>query len=160
MGSWYSAQIAAAAIYTGDVLLTKQTIEIAKKQLAEQIAVNIDGIPDGSMPHEIKRNQSFLYSLFGLEAFCALAGCAEVVGMDLWHYKAENGSGLRVAFEFLTPYLLEQKPWPFESIAEAKTLMPKAINMVRQAGKAYKTKELKKALKHLRQYSIQSIIVF
>jgi len=152
MGSWYSAQIAAGAIYTGNIALAKQTIETAKKQLAEQIAVSRDDFPDGSFPHEIKRNQSFLYSLFGLEAFCALAGCAEVVGMDLWHFKAENGSSMRMAFDFLTPYLSGQKEWTFKSLTEVNKLMPKATGMVRQAVKAYNTKELRKVHKYLRQY--------
>lgn len=152
MGSWYSAQIAAGAIYTGNIALAKQTIETAKKQLAEQISINRDDYPDGSFPHEIKRNQSFLYSLFGLEAFCALAGCAEVVGMDLWHFKADNGSNMRLAFDFLTPYLSGQKQWTFESLTEVNKLMPKATGMVRQAVKAYNTKELRQVHLYLRKY--------
>lgn len=132
--------------------MAKQTIETAKKQLAEQISINRDDYPDGSFPHEIKRNQSFLYSLFELEAFCALAGCAEVVGMDLWHFKADNGSNMRLAFDFLTPYLSGQKQWTFESLTEVNKLMPKATGMVRQAVKAYNSNELRKVHKYLRQY--------
>lgn len=150
--TWYLAQIAAGAIYNGDVELAKQMIDKGKIQLFEQISMHSTEFPDGSMPHEIKRNQSFLYSLFGLEGFCALAGCGKAIGYDLWQYETEDGRGLKAAFQFLTPYLLEKQPWPYQSLIDPKLLMPKALNITRQAAKTFKTPELIEAQEYIQQY--------
>lgn len=151
-GSWYSAQVAAAAVYNGNVELARQMIDKGKEQIAELIEMNSDIYPDGAMPHELKRNQSFLYSLYGLESFCALAGCGKAIDYDLWHFETKDGRGIKVAFEFLVPYLLEKRVWPYESLKPIKELMPNALHMVRQAAKAYQTKDLIEVQKHLEQY--------
>ena len=151
-GTWYSAQVAASAIYTGSIPLAKQMIDKGKEQMSKQIAINREGYPDGSLPREINRNQSFLYSIFGLEGFCALAGCGNAIGYDLWHYETENGQGLRMAFKFLTPYLLEQVSWPYESLKSPQEQMYRPVNIVRQAAKMFQTDDLIELQEHLQQY--------
>lgn len=153
-GTWYSAQIAAAAIYNNNTGLAKQMIDKGKIQLVEQLAMNTRDFPDGAMPHEMKRNQSFLYSLFGLEGFCALAGCGKAINYDLWHFTAENGANMKTSFDFLTPYLLEKQPWPYQSLEDPKNLMDRALHIVRLAAKEFKTCELIKTQKHLQQYTV------
>lgn len=150
--TWYLAQIAASAAYNGDEELVKEMIDKGRQQIALQIAMNDSIHPDGSMPLELKRNQSFLYSLYGLEGFCALAGCGKVMGYDLWHYETEDGRGMRAAFEFLAPYLSGEKEWPFESLADTDSIMPNAIHIVRQATKQFTTESLLKAQDYLSRY--------
>ena len=152
-GSWYSAQVAAAAVYNGNVELAKQMIDKGKTQIAELIEMNNNAYPNGAMPHELRRNQSFLYSLYGLESFCALAGCGAAIGYDLWHFETPDGRGIKVAFEFLVPYLLEKKQWTYESLRPTEELMPKALHIVRQAAAAYKTADLIAAQEHVQQYA-------
>lgn len=152
-GSWYAAQVAASAIYSGDVELARSMIDKGKKQLEEQIALHLSDYPDGSLPRELIRNQSFLYSLFGLEGFCALAGCGNVIGEDLWHFETEEGRSMKLAFSFLLPYLLEKEPWPYPSIKSPQSLFPKALSMVRLAAKEFQTDELLAAQEHILKYA-------
>lgn len=148
-GSWYSAQVAAFAIYYGDIELAKQMIDKGKVQIAELIVVNQEGYIDGSMPHELKRNQSFLYSLYGLESFCALAGCGKAINYDLWSFETKEGQGLKLAFDFITPFLLEKKIWTHESLRDPKELMGSSLLMLRQGAKAFRTAELVAAQNHI-----------
>ena len=151
-GTWYLAQVTAAAIYTDNIALAKQMIDKGKEQMAKQIAINRDGYPDGSLPREINRNQSFLYSMFGLEGFCALAGCGNAIDYDLWHYETEEGQSLKMAFKFLVPYLLEQVPWQYESLKSPQEQMYRPVNIVRQAAKMFQTDDLIELQEHLQQY--------
>ena len=151
-GSWYAAQVAASAIYSGNIKLAKLMIDRGKTQLSEQIALHHPEYPDGSLPREIIRNQSFLYSLFGLEGFCALAGCGNAIHEDLWHYETVNGRSMRLAFSFLLPYLLEEEIWPYPSIQSPQSLFPKALHMVRQAAREYQTEDLIAAQNHILRY--------
>lgn len=150
--TWYLAQIAAAAIYNDNVELAKDMIDRGRQQIALQIAMNDSVCPDGSMPYELKRNQSFLYSLYGLEGFCALAGCGNVIDYDLWHYQTEDGRGMKAAFTFLEPYLSGTQPWLYESLTPVDSLMPNALHMVRLAAKKFKTEGLIKAQNNILKY--------
>ena len=150
--TWYLAQIAAAAIYNDNVGLAKKMIDKGRQQIALQIAMNDSVCPDGSMPYELKRNQSFLYSLYGLEGFCALAGCGNVIDYDLWHYQTEDGRGMKTAFMFLEPYLSGTQSWPYKSLAPVDSLMPNALHILRLASKKFKTEGLIKAQNNVLKY--------
>ena len=147
--TWYLAQIAAAAVYNGDEELARKMIEKGKQQIALQIAMNEVEFPNGAMPYELKRNQSFLYSMYGLEGFCALAGCGELVGCDLWHYETEDGKGMQATFDFLAPYLAGKLSWPYKSLADVDMLIPGSILMIRQAVKHFKTNALLEAQEYV-----------
>ncbi len=157
-GSWYSAQVAASAIYCGKLELAKNTIEIAKKQLIQQVAgkdtVYMSGskqiqCPRGSMPREMYRADAFSYSRYGLQAFVSLAGCAKAIGENLWNYQASDGRGLKIAFEFITPYFIGEKDWKWTTLSNKKDIGVGALSIVREAAQAYQTKELKDAVKYL-----------
>lgn len=164
-GSWYSAQLAACAIYNGRIELAKNTIETARQQLMQQVAgkdtiyekgsQKID-CPKGSLPREMYRADAFSYSRYGLQAFCTLAGCANAIGEDLWNYKVEDGRGLKLAFDFITPYFVEQKEWIWRTLGDKKNIALGALPLVRQAANIYKTQELKDATTYLISISAKS----
>lgn len=152
-GTWYLAQIAASAIYNNKTELAKSMIDRAKLLMDIQIAKNDLSYPDGCLPKEIRRNQSFLYSLYGLEGFCALAGCGDAIKYDLWHFETPNGKSLKLAFDFLVPYLLEEKTWPYLSLKNPQELFPSSLHLVRMAAKTFRTKELMSVEKHIQPYA-------
>ncbi len=109
-GSWYDAQIAHMALFVGETNLAKRVIEAAK---TNRIALQIK--PDGTQPLELARENSFGYSRFNLQALFTLATLGEHVGVDLWHFRTDEGASLRVALDFLLPYIEEpRKSWPYE----------------------------------------------
>lgn len=140
--TWHAAQVAAYSLYTGNLAQAKQAIEKARVEIGKQIDA------DGSMPHELKRNRSLMYSIYGLRPLAVLARAADALGEDLWHYKSENGRGLRLAFDFLAPYLAKDKQWPHEEVAEGSDYssgISQAALMTRLAAIAYRSPELDRA---------------
>jgi len=152
-GTWYAAQVAAAAIYNNKIELAKSMIDKGKMLLSIQVAKSNAQYPDGALPKEIGRSQSFLYSLYGLQGFCALAGCGKAINYDLWNYETENGQSIKLAFDFITPYLLEKKSWKHDTLKGVKEQIPNSLSMLRQAAKEFRTKNLLKAQNHVYKYA-------
>ena len=129
-GTWYDAQVAALALYTGDTALARRTIsESAPARLASQIA------PDGSQPEELSRTRPLHYSLFNLEPFNRIAELSRHVGVDFWHQRAPNGADLHVAMMYLAPYLDPAAKFPRPEITPAH--QEDFLRTIRQAQQAF-----------------------
>lgn len=146
-GVWYAAQVAVFSKYAGQDSHVLQMMALGRDQIASQIAA------DGSLPRELTRSNSFMYSVYCLRAFTALARCGEGVGEDLWHYTAPNGSNLALAFAFIAPYLSEDLEWIWPRIDTGIDSF--AIQISRLAAKQYRTAALVKAAAHL--YTLRSV---
>ncbi len=112
--SGYDAQVAEIAWFLGNKELVKRVAEEAKtKRIAAQIQ------PDGSQPHELKRTKSLGYCALNLSFLFDLAGIAEKVDVDLWHFQTKDGRSLEKALDFLAPYLgPDAKKWPHKQISK------------------------------------------
>ena len=109
-GSWYDAQVAHMALFIGETNFAREVIESAK---TNRVALQIK--PDGSQPLELARENSFGYSRFNLQALFTVATLGEHVGVDLWHFKTDDGASLRGALNFLLPFVEDpKKEWPYE----------------------------------------------
>src|SRR5262249_43911440 len=129
-GSWYDVQATAVALFIGDRAAAKEIVERAKtKRIARQIE------PSGKQPLELTRTKSFGYCAFNLSALTELATLGERVGVDLWHFKTEDGRGIRKALDWLLPYATGARKWPYEQISDlhAGELAP----VLRRAAHAY-----------------------
>jgi len=106
-GSWYDAQVAALALFTGDTALARSTIEASKtRRIAAQIT------PDGRQPYELVRTRSLGYSVMNLEGLCRLAELGRHVGVDLWSYEAPSGGSIRKALDYVAHYADTTRKWP------------------------------------------------
>ena len=113
-GSWFDVQTARLALCTGKMDVARRIIEEAKER---RIKLQIE--PDGKQPLELKRTNSLTYSRFNIDALTELATLGEHANVDLWNYKTSDGRCIRVALDFLLPYVdSPAKPWPFEQIKE------------------------------------------
>lgn len=132
-GTWYDAQVAAMALFTGQRDLARRVTEEAK---TKRIAAEIE--PDGRQPRELARTNAFSYSVMNLRAFFNLAAMGEQVNVDLWHYQTEDGRGIRKALDFLAPYADPAKPWPHAQLSGVKIAnrMELAV-LLRRAALAY-----------------------
>lgn len=142
-GTWYSAQIAVYSLYTGQIEHVREMVEFGKQQIQEQIA------PDGSLPHEVKRDWAFSYSVYGLRAFTVLAICGDHIGEDLWSYKTSDGRSLQSAYLFMAPYLSGQKTWEWGVVRENEQTERMALPMMKWAAEKYHSTTLMQAVKHL-----------
>ena len=130
-GSWYAAQTARIALFVGARDIAREIVEqIQKKRIPNQF------LSDGRQPMELKRTQSLHYSLFNLEALSIVARVGEYLDIDLWQ-EGPNRGNLHRGIEFLQPYLLSQKGWPYPQMNEY-ALSRGAINLLRMASLRYK----------------------
>lgn len=128
-GSWYAAQTAALALFTGDTVLARRIAADARARIGWQIT------PDGQQPFELQRTRSLHYSAFNVEALSRLAEIGRHVGVDLWHYQAPSGGSLRRAIDHLARYAPDPARWPGQEITPG---LPATLPMIlRRAETAY-----------------------
>ncbi len=103
-GTWWHAQVAAYATFTGDqTSLLKCRKFYSNELLAHQMAV------DGSFPLETARTKPYAYSLFNLDGAATLARI-----IDLWSFELADGRGINKALNFIKPYISDKNTWPFQ----------------------------------------------
>lgn len=113
-GTWYLVQAIAIARFLGD---DERARELAREDF-DRIGWQFE--PDGNQPLEIERTDGLSYSRFNLEAQFEVASLAAPLGVDLWHYTAANGAGLRKGIEFLQPYNAAPETWPHNQSEKTK----------------------------------------
>jgi len=114
-GTFYDAQVADFALFTGRTALAHDVVTQAKeKRLARQI------MPDGSQPLEAARTRGLSYSLFNLEGLMKLAGLGEHAGVDLWNFQTADGRSIRRALDYVLPFADGDKKWEQQQITEFK----------------------------------------
>jgi glutaredoxin 2 len=107
---WYDAQTLSMAIFIDSIDLAKQIIAVSKNRLDKQMDLN------GLFPLELSRTTSLHYSVFILNAFNVIAELSEQIGVDYFQAKTNSGKSLKLAFDSLMPYLLQQKQWTHPQI--------------------------------------------
>ncbi len=108
--TWYDVQVAALALYTGQVDVARRTLEGTRARIATQIE------PDGRQPRELERTRSWHYSAFNVAAFMDLATLGRHVGIDLWSYRTPDGRSIRQAVDFMVPYAAGERRWAYDQI--------------------------------------------
>jgi len=113
--TWWTAQVAAFAGFTGDQVTRRMAwAHYRDYLLPKQVRA------DGSCPAEEARTRSLSYSAMNLDGFSVLCRQAQAAGVDLWRYRTKDGIGIERAFTYLLPYVLRPETWkkpqigPFE----------------------------------------------
>jgi Alginate lyase len=107
---WYDAQTLSMAIFIDSIDLAKKIIAVSKERLDKQMNEY------GLFPLELERTTSLHYSVFILNAFNVIAELSEQIGVDYFQAKTVSGKSLKMAFDSLMPYLLQQKNWTYTQI--------------------------------------------
>lgn len=106
-GTCWLMQVAAFAHFTGN----KQWMEYCRDRFKKVIVPN-QIAHDGSFPEELRRTKPYGYSLFNLEAMSTLARILSTPQDDLWRYETSDGRGLRLAMDYMFPYIRDKKSFP------------------------------------------------
>lgn len=110
-GSWYDVQMVDESLFSGERGHARRELAAARgRRIARQI------LPSGRQPLETARTKSFQYSAMNLHALCALARLGRFAGVDLWHYRSPHGAGLFTALDYLLPYAMRRKRWPYQEV--------------------------------------------
>jgi len=109
IASFYQAQIAAQALFVGDLDLARTMLARTRDRLAAAVG------PDGFFTVERNRTRSFSYSCFHLFALFNLAAMGTHAGVDLWHFATPDGRSLRRALDAVAAHAGSYPPphWPF-----------------------------------------------
>jgi hypothetical protein len=119
-GTYYDVQVASVALFLNKQDLVKKVLQnivqmpimSGFRNTPQLLSVKIT--PEGKQPFELSRTNSLDYSMFNLIGFFNLAQIGEHVGLNLWDYKTSEGAGLRKALDYLLPYFMQDKTWPYE----------------------------------------------
>ena len=121
-GTYYDVQVASISLFLNKTDITRKVLTTATQELSpitladipKLIAVKIQ--PDGRQPFELQRTKALDYSMFNLLGLFKLAGIGDNVGIDLWNYKTQQGAGLKKALDYVLPFALKEKTWPYQQI--------------------------------------------
>jgi Alginate lyase len=109
--TWWTAQAAAYAAFTGDAAAQRMCWDHYRNYL-----VPTEIKPDGSCPKEEERTDSLSYSSMNLDAFATVCRLAHMSGVDLWNFKTAKGIGVETSFNYLMPYLEQSDKWKKQQI--------------------------------------------
>ncbi|MBD1388296.1 alginate lyase family protein [Neiella sp. HB171785] len=143
-GTWFDAQVVAIAIFVGD-------IEEAKTRLRNITTGRIQAHFDahGEQEEELSRTRPWHYVNFNLEAYSLLGRYADVLGVDLWNFKAGDIS-LEQGYRFVADYAATGKAWPYKEKGGYKPYQ--AYGNLMYANKAYGTAIYSDAIEALLQF--------
>lgn len=129
-GTWYDAQAAAFALFTG-------ADEIARHLLAKSAPRRIEAqiTSDGRQPHELARTRSLSYSVMNLTGMFDIATLGQHVGVDLWHYTAASGASIRGALDWLIAHVIDRSDWSYQQITPFNQV--DLAPLLRRAANAY-----------------------
>ena len=110
--TWWTAQVAAFAAFTGDSAMRRMCWENYRNVL---VPTQIHA--DGSCPREEARTNSLSYSCFNLDAFATVCRYAQMDGVDLWHYRTAKGIGVETSFNYVMPFVEHPDRWKGQQIS-------------------------------------------
>lgn len=102
--------------------------------------------PDGSQPRELARTKSFSYSTMNLSGFMKLVRLGKKVGVDLWNLESEDGRSIKKGYQYMLPYLTQEKEWEFKQITSRKKSEAKLIADLNYARNTFNDKSFDEAL--------------
>jgi len=134
-GTWYEVQVSAIALFLNKTDVAGDVLQKIPKRISSQIE------PDGSQPLELERTRAFHYSSMNVEGLFDAATLGEKVGLDIWHFKTEDGRSVRRALGFLTAFAVGEKPWPYPMIRGWEQDRELIAVLLRQASIKYQEPE-------------------
>lgn len=141
-GTYCEAQVAAYALFVGNESVAK---EYANRVFNTRLMQQVE--PSGAQPDELARTRPLHYSVFNLEAYFYAARVGDHLGLDLWHYRAENGVSLQTAIDFLLPAIKKEGYW--ENIKDKKMRRGRLYYFLQYAHQKYGDEKYRQAMNDL-----------
>jgi hypothetical protein len=131
-GTHYDVQLLSILLYLNKVEEVKEYLSTTTKgRIFSQIE------PDGSQPLELARTKSFSYSVMNLHAFLELAHLGQKLGVNLWEITSKDGRSIKAGYQYMLPYLTNEKEWEYPQIKDRKYSEEKLIRDLEYAQKIF-----------------------
>jgi len=129
----YDTQLLNILLYLNRVDFVKEYLStITKARVFQQIE------PDGSQPRELARTKSYSYTVMNLSGFLELAELGKKVGINLWDMESKDGRSIKKAYQYMLPYLREEKVWKYQQIADISHAEKKLIANLKHIRNTFK----------------------
>ena len=76
---------------------------------------------DGRQPQELIRTNALSYSIYGARALVGVARLGRHLNFDLFAYRSTEGRSIRLAIDYITPFILGEEEWPGSQIRPLRT---------------------------------------
>jgi hypothetical protein len=142
-GTWYDAQVVAYRLFLGDAEGAADWLRMRTlPRMAKQIT------PEGDQPLESQRVTALQYCVFNLFGLCVLAELGRSAGVDLWTHTADEGRGIRVALDWLLPFLVGERTLdgPITKVRGTFSVSAEATMTLRLAAERFGDERYAKAL--------------
>jgi hypothetical protein len=147
-GSVYDVLLGSIYIYENKSTELKALLNRAKHQRLE---LHID--EEGKQNAELARTKALSYSRLNLEALLTLCEFGKMVDVDLWNYNINNQSyTISKAFDFLKPFVFENKPWPYQQISSMQNEISTIKNLFSRASHHFNYQKIDKSSKNFSFY--------
>lgn len=105
-GTWYNYQLVLFSLYGGKSDLARTNLEQMPARIFGQVFM------DGRQPQELIRTRSLSYSIYNAKALVSVARLGRHLDFDLFSFRSTEGRSIRLAIDYLTPFILGEKEWP------------------------------------------------
>jgi len=105
---WVMQAAAFAAVCADTAVMESCRVRFKTVLLPNQLA------PDGSFPLELKRTKPYGYSLFNVECLSAICKILSTPSQNLWTFVLPDGRGMRLAMEFIYPFMKDKRQWKYQ----------------------------------------------
>ena len=135
-GVCFFVQAAAFALFTDNERIVDFCRDYYKHGLLKQQAA------DGSFPRETGRTKPYNYSIFVTDNMVSLCQLLSKPDDNLWTYESQEGRSIGKALDFITPYLLDKRTWPYPPDVMHFEAFPARTGFMMFAGCSLGRKEL------------------
>ncbi len=91
----------------------------------------------GGFPRELERTKPYNYSLFNLDAMIMVCQILSTERDNLWEYSTPDGRNIKMAVEYMFPYIKDKSDWPYPPDVMYFDLWPVRHPALLFAGLAY-----------------------
>lgn len=118
-GTWMDNTMSAMALFLGN---KTEAAKIAKAAPSKRVDVQV--MPNGTLPQELARTKSASYATMDATAFMSLAHLAQHSGVDLYGYCSASKQCLRKVIEYLLPYAINDTSVTHPCITDPSSTVP------------------------------------
>ncbi len=109
-GTWYNAQLILYSLYGKNFELARKQLDGMPARIFSQVFI------DGRQPQELIRTQSLNYSIYNARALITVARLGQHLGYDLFSYRSLEGRSIKLALDYMTPFIFGNKEWPIKQL--------------------------------------------
>jgi len=150
-GTWYKFQLVLFSLYGGQPDLARTQLEQMPALIFGQVFM------DGRQPQELIRTRSLSYSIYNARALVGVARLGRQLDVDLFAFRSTEGRSIRLAIDYVTPFILGEKEWPGMQIRPVGT--DSAAQMYWAAAIGFEDREYADLLRGLPESPLPSPIV-